>query len=125
MKYKTFMIIYSVVGLLFGLSFFLAPAWTEASYGVNLDAGGQLMARFMGSAYLGLAVIIWLVRNIISPELRRPVLAGMLVASTLGLVLGIYDRIMGIENALAWSTVLIFLLMSIGSGYYTFKPDAA
>ena len=28
----------SIVGLLFGLGLFLFPAWTEASYGVNLTS---------------------------------------------------------------------------------------
>jgi hypothetical protein len=44
MKLKTLMVITSIVGLLFGLSFFFLPAWTEASYGVNLDIGGQYIA---------------------------------------------------------------------------------
>ena len=54
MKLKTLMVITSIIGLLFGLSFFFAPVWTEASYGVNLDMGGQYIGRLLGSVFLGL-----------------------------------------------------------------------
>ena len=126
MKLKTLFVISSIVGLLFGLGFILAPAWTEASYGVNLDAGGQLLARFMGSAYLGYAVIFWLARNTANSETRHIIVVGGFVAMVLGLIVALYDRFMGIENALAWSTVAIFLLLSIGFGYFAFiRPNAA
>jgi hypothetical protein len=124
-KLKTLMVITSFVALLFGLGFLLAPAWTEASYGVNLDAGGQLMARFLGSAYLGYAALLWLARNTPSSNTRHAIVVGVFVNMILGLVVAVYDRVMGIENALAWSTVAIFLLLSIGYGYFAFiKPNA-
>ena len=125
MKLKTLMIISSIVGLLFGLGFLFAPAWTEASYGVNLDAGGQLLARFMGSAYLGIAAFFWLGRNSANSETRRALVLGGFVTTLLGLIVALYDRFMGIENALAWSTVAIFLLLSIGFGYFSFVKQNA
>jgi hypothetical protein len=125
MKLKTLMVITSIIGLLFGLSFFFLPAWTEASYGVNLDIGGQYIARLLGSVYLGYAVLLWLARNTSPSEARHAIVVGVFVSMLLGLVLAIYDRIVGIENALAWSTVAIFLLLSIGFGYFAFiKPNA-
>jgi len=125
MKVKTLMIISSIIGLLFGLSFFFAPAWTEASYGVNLDIGGQYIARLLGSVYLGYAALLWLARNSASSGTRHAIVVSAFVTMGLGLVLSIYDRIVGIENALAWSTVAIFLLLSIGFGYFAFiKPNA-
>ena len=124
MKLKTLMVITSIVGLLFGLSFFLFPAWTEASYGVNLDIGGQYMARLLGSVYLGYAVLLWSGRNTPSSPARHAIVVSTFVAMFLGLILSIYDRVVGIENALAWSTVAIFLLLSIGFGYFAFiKPN--
>ena len=125
MKLKTLLVITSIVGLLFGLGFILAPAWTEASYGVNLDTGGQLLARFMGSAYLGLAVIFWMARNTTNLETRRILVVGGFVTMVLGLIVSLYDRFMGIENALAWSTVVIFLLLSIGFGYFSVLKPAS
>ena len=125
MKIKVLMVITAIVGFLFGISFLLFPAWTEASYGVNLDAGGQLIARFLGSAYLGIATILWLARNSPSSSTRHAIVLGTFVTMSLGLIVAIYDRVLGIENALAWSTVAIFLLLSIGFGYFAFiKPNA-
>ena len=124
MKLKTLMIITSIIGLLFGLSFFFFPARTEASYGVNLDIGGQYIARLLGSVYLCYAVLFWLARNSPKSETRHAIVLSAFVTMILGLILSIYDRVVGIENALAWSTVAIYLLLSIGYGYFAFiKPD--
>jgi hypothetical protein len=124
MKLKTLMIITSIIGLLFGLSFLFFPAWTEASYGVNLDMGGQYIARLLGSVYLGYAVLFWLARNSPNSETRHAIVVSAFVTMILGLILSIYDRAVGIENALAWSTVAIYLFLSIGYGYFAFiKPN--
>jgi hypothetical protein len=123
MKLKTLMIITSIVGLLFGLAFILLPAWTEASYGVNLDIGGQYIARLLGSVYLGYAALFWLSRNSPNSGTRRAIVISAFITMVLGLVLTIYDRVVGIENALAWSSFAIYLLLSIGYGYFLFfKP---
>ncbi len=125
MKLKTLMVITSIIGLLFGLSFFFAPVWTEASYGVNLDMGGQYIGRLLGSVFLGLTVLFWLARNASHSETRRAIVISAFVTMLLGLILAIYDRVVGIENALAWSSLAIYLLLSIGYGYFAFiKPDA-
>jgi len=125
MKLKTLMVITSIIGLLFGLGFFFAPAWTEASYGVNLDIGGQYIARLLGSVFLALAVLFWLARNSPISETRHAIVVSAFVTMVLGLILSIYDRVVGIENALAWSTLAIYLLLSIGYGYFSFvKPNA-
>jgi len=125
MKLKTLMVITSIIGLLFGLGFLFLPAWTEASYGVNLDIGGQYIARLLGSAFLGYAVLLWLARNTPPSEARRAIVLSVFVTMLLGLILTIYDRIVGIENALAWSSFVIYLLLSIGFGYFSFiKPNA-
>jgi hypothetical protein len=125
MKLKTLLIIASIVTFIFGIGFLLVPAWFEASYGVNLDAGGQLMGRFMGAVYFALAIIFWLGRNAQSTETRGILVAGGLSASALGLIVAIYDRVAGIENALAWSTVAILLLLTIGFGYFYFAKPVA
>jgi apolipoprotein N-acyltransferase len=79
----------------------------------------------LGSIYLGYAVLFWLARNSPNSETRRAIVVSAFVAMVLGLILSIYDRVVGIENALAWSTVVIFLLLSIGYGYFAFiKPNA-
>ena len=125
MKLKTLMVISSVIGLLFGLGFFFAPVWTEASYGVNLDMGGQYMARLFGSVLLGLAALLWFARNSTNSTTRHAIVVGAFVTMALGFILSIYDRVVGIENALAWSSVAIYLLLSIGYGYFAFiKPNA-
>ena len=121
MKLKTLLVISSVVAVLFGLSFMFFPVWSEAAYGVNLDMGGQLMARYFGSALLGVGALIWFVRNISQPEAQRAIATGLFITMVAGFLVAVYDRALGIENALAWSTIVLYLLFSIGYGYFAFR----
>ncbi len=123
MKLKVLLIIASIVTFIFGIGFLFAPVWFEAPYGVALDAGGALMARFMGSAYVALAIMFWTGRNSQNAETRRILVTGGFAASLLGLLVSVYDRVKGIENGLAWSTLVILLVLTIGFGYFYFvKP---
>jgi hypothetical protein len=97
MKLKALMIITSIIGLLFSLNFFFFPAWTEASYGVNLDIGGQYFARFLGIVCLGYAVLFWAARNSPNSETRHTIVDSAFVNLVVGLILSIYDREVGIE----------------------------
>jgi hypothetical protein len=124
MKLKALMIITSIMGLFFGLSFFFYSAWTVTSSGVNLNMGGQYIARLLGSVYLGYAMLFWLARNSPNWKTQHSIVVSAFISMILVLILSIYDRAVGIENALAWSTFAIYLLLCIGDGYFAFiKPN--
>ena len=123
MRLKILLLTASVVTFIFGIGFLLAPVWFEAPYGVALDAGGALLARFMGSAYVALGLMFWMGRNTQHAETRGILVTGGFAASLLGLLVSIYDRVKGIENGLAWSTLVILLVLTIWFGYFYFvKP---
>ena len=126
MKVGTFLAIAALAALLFGLAFILAPASLLSMYGVTLDPAGQWVARYLGSAFLGIAAITWLGRAATSGPGLRAILVGDFVVSITGLGVAIFDRLYGSGNMLVWSTVLIYLLLSLGYGYFVFiKPPAS
>ena len=122
MKLNTFMSIAALVAFLFGLAFLLVPVQTMSYYGVDLDISGQYVARYLGSAFLGIAVITWYARNVDSDNkaLRAILLGGFVLCAT-GFVASIFDVLYGPGNNLIWSTVAIYFLLSIGFGYHYFK----
>ena len=121
MKLNTFMAIAAIVAFLFGLSFILMPVQTMSMYGVTLDITGQFVGRYLGSAFIGVAVLTWFARNTKENGALRAILLGAFVLSLTGLVVALFDVFTGIGNALVWSTVVIYLLLGAGFGYFYFK----
>jgi len=120
MKLNTLMIITAVVAFIFGLAFIIAPQQSINLYGDKLDLPGEFMARYFGAALLGYAFLAWLNRNTAS----KGVQAGFFVAMVLGFVVAVYNRIGGTVNNLVWLNVVIYLLLAIGFGYFSFmKKD--
>jgi hypothetical protein len=120
MKLNTFLAIAAVLAVIYGLGFFLIPAQTAGLYGIALDVNGQFVARYLGSAFLGVAVLTWMARSLTSPEALRPIILGDFVISLTGLVVAIWDAFAGDGNALSWATVVIYLFLTLGFAYFQF-----
>ena len=125
MKRNTFMSIAGLVALLFGLAFLFLPVQTMAMYGVSLDISGQYVARYLGSAFLGVGVLTYSGRNSESNEvgLRAIILGGFVLCIT-GFIPSLFDVFQGPGNDMVWSTVAIYLLLMLGFGYFQFSNAA-
>ena len=124
MKLGTFMPIAAIIALVFGLAFILVPAQLMSLYGITLEPAGQWIARYLGSAFLGIAVLTWLGRNAAPGEALRAIVLGDFVISVTGLVVAVLHSIYGLGNALVWSIVAIYLFLTLGFGYFQFVKSA-
>ena len=123
MKLGTFMAIAAVIAFVFGLAFILVPVQTMAMYGVTLDESGLWLGRFLGSAFIGIAVVSWFARNAAQNGALRAIVLGFFVLSITGLIVAVLDGLYGSGNNLVWSTVVIYLFLALGFGYFQFiKP---
>ncbi len=120
MKFNTFLAIAAVLAALYGLGFLLIPAQTLALYGITLDVNGLFIARYLGSAFLGVAVLSWMARSLTAQEALRPIILGDFVISLTGLVVAVWDAFAGGGNALSWVTVVIYLFLTLGFAYFQF-----
>ena len=89
MNRSRFLAIASILGLVFGLAFLLAPAQLMSFYGITLDAAGQWIGRFLGAQLVGLATITWLARNAPTGGALSAVMLGNLVGAVIALVLAL------------------------------------
>jgi hypothetical protein len=122
MKLNTFMSIAAIVSFLFGLAFLLIPVQTMSAYGVTLDISGQFIGRYFGSALVGVAVLTWFARNAKQDnEAMRAIILGDFVLCITGFIASLFDVFYGAGNTLVWTTVLVYLLLGVGFGYYQFK----
>ena len=124
MKQGTFMVIAAALAFVFGLAFILVPAQLMSFYGVTLQEGGQWIARFLGSAFLGIAALTWLGRNVAEGEAMRAILLGDFVLSVTGLIVAVLDAILGPGNAFLWLDVAIYVFLTVGFGYFQFISPA-
>ncbi len=120
MKLSTLFIITAVVALIYGVAFIVVPNSAMGLYGITLDLGAQFLGRYLGAAFLGFAALAWLTRNAETSQARRAVVVSFFVATVLGLLVAIYDKFAGAGNALVWLNVVIYLLLAVGFGYFTF-----
>jgi hypothetical protein len=107
------------------VSLALAPAQTVSLYSVTLELAGQCLGRYLDSAFIGIGVLTWLARNAEPSEGLRAVVLGDFVLPVLGLVVAILHAISGSANALLWSTVVLYLVSTVGFGTFQIVEPAA
>ena len=125
MKLSNFLVVKAVISLAFGIAFALVPAAVMSLYGVTLDLGGALMARFFGACLIGIGLICWLDRSADRNALQGTTLA-LCIADTVGFIVALLGQLSGLTNALGWANVVIWLLLALGLGYFRFlKPSTS
>lgn len=120
MKLSVLMIVNAIIAAVFGLGFVFAPGQVTSLYGPEVGAVLEYVAQLFGAALLAFAVLTWLARNVPDSEARRAILLAMFVGDGVGFVVALIAQLQGIQNALGWSTVVIYLLLALGFGYFRF-----
>jgi hypothetical protein len=115
----------ALVAAIFGVAFLLAPGQTMALYDVTLDEAGLFIARLLGAAFLGFAVINWLVRDAAPSRERQAIALALFVSLGLGFVASLMAQLAGIANSLGWLTVALYLVFSLGFAWVRFMGEGA
>lgn len=122
MTYRNILSIAAIIAFIFGLGFILMPRQLVSFYGVELNAAGLLIAQLYGAALLGYGLLNWLGRSLKDASAQQTILTSNLAADALGLVFSLIGQLGGVPgiNALGWSTVLLYLLLTAGFAYLRF-----
>ncbi len=124
MKLSNLLTIKAVIATFFGIAFILLPAPLMSIYGVALDSSGALMVQMAGASLVGIGLICWFNRNADSQVLSGITLS-LFIADGIGFVVILMGMLSGQMNALGWTTAAIYLLFTLGLGYFHFlKPEA-
>ena len=126
MKLSTLFTINAIVAFLFGLTFVLVPGTAMSFYGITLSLGGIIVAQLFGACLLGYAVLTWSARNAGESEARNAIVLAMFLSETIGFIVALLGQLSGAVNSLGWSTVLLYLVLALGFGYFQFmKPSTS
>jgi len=118
MKLKTWMTVKAIVCIVFGLGFVILPSVVMNLYDVKLGEGGVYMTRLLGQAFILLSLLLWLVRNTDEAATRRAFALAVFVGDLIGFVISLQGQLAGSVNALGWVTVIIYLVLALGFGYF-------
>jgi hypothetical protein len=106
----------------YGLGFILIPNQFLSLYGVELNEPGIFVARYFGSALLGVAVTWFTARKAKSIEaMTKGGLLGGLVLGATGLIVALWDALAGPANSFIWINPVLYAFIAIGFGYFYFK----
>jgi len=126
MKLSSFAIIITILAIGFGLAFVLIPVKLTAFYGITLEGGGIVMARYFGGANLFTGMIYWSYSSV-SPSAKSwpKLLLYSLIYEILQLIITLMAVLDNQANAMGWTTVALFALLAIGSGYFLVQCNKA
>jgi hypothetical protein len=69
----------ALICVILAVIFLVSPGQYVATYGVAADTSGLFLGRRTSSLFLGVAVILWMLRNHADPDVQRAVCWGMIV----------------------------------------------
>lgn len=117
-KFDRLILVSTGVLVLSGAVTLLFPVWLVSLYGVRLTAGGAVLARSFGAAYLGLGLISWYVLHQGSRDLYLSLSMGLGLCFGLGFLVFLISQLAGIFNPLGWFDVILNGLLTVGHGLY-------
>ena len=118
MQVRTVMITKAIVGLVLGVVVLAVPGISASLFGVTLDAGGALAFRLYAASAVGHGCANWFARNSGPSEARRALILGGFVYDGIGFVVALVAVLSGAMNPLGWLAVILYLLLTVGFGYF-------
>lgn len=119
MKLPVWMIIAAILYAGFGIGLLLIPSQFMAMYGVDLNPGGAMMARILGSALIGFALLFYWMRND-GRETLMAVLRASFVYNVVDFFVVLTATLGGVMNAMGWMPVGLHVFLALGFGYFAF-----
>jgi hypothetical protein len=119
MSKKNFFIYQSILNLAFGIGLLLAPQMMLDTYGgqkTDLTGTLEMVVRGYGTGLIALGIAAYLMRNAKFSLAMYAFLVATCVSGILVTIIHIRAILRGDENSLGWVTVLLLLIIVIGSG---------
>lgn len=121
MELKHWMVIKSVICIVLALLLLLIPETFLSLYGSDLNESGVFMSRLFGQALALIGIVLWLARNVAEPSTRRAFVVAVLIGDLIGAVVSLIGVLAGVTNALGWTTVVLYLVLALGFGYFLLR----
>lgn len=122
MKLSTFLAVAGIVSALVGLGFLLAPAFALKQYEIPADPHNVMQARYFGATLVPYGLLLWLARGTRDDGALLAILQASVVLDLLGAIISAWSVLAGLQNQMAWSSVVIYALFLFGGLYFLSSP---
>jgi hypothetical protein len=123
MKLKTLMLINVVIAGLFGIAFLIVPWQVLSLYGVQPSPVLNYLGQLFGAALFTFAVLTWEARKAVASDARIAIVRALFIGDGIGFIVALMGQLNHVVNPLGWSTVVIYLLLALGFGYFNFTKS--
>ena len=126
MNLKTLFVITTIIALVFGVLFIVIPTQFYSWYGIDSNMALDYIGRLFGAALIAVGLISWQARNAADSDARRAIVLSFFIADGIGFIIALIGQLNHVVGNLGWLTVIIYLLISLGFGYFQFsKPKVS
>ena len=126
MKFRTLLIINTIVVFVYGIVLLLTPSTMLSLHGTPQDPSGKLLGQYFGTAFIAIGLVTWFARDIADSQTRRAIRLAMIISNALGIIVSVLGTVNGVMNAMGWSAAAVYLVMGLGFAYFQFaKPGAS
>lgn len=119
--WKIYLVVNSILAILFGLAFLFVPQQFSSGYGLVLGSAGLVFARGIGSTLVGLGLIMWFVRGSKDPQTVRAICIGGIAVHVLNGGSDFMAMSGGIINSSAMGSVVMHVVLAAGFAYFLIK----
>ena len=124
MKLRVFLIINAILAIVHGIGFILMPSELLALYQVSRGASEQLMGQFFGATLLSVGVLAWLGKDLTDSRALAAIVLANLIGVAVGAVVSIRGVLSGVMGSAGWTSVAIYVFLTLGFLYFQFKRDS-
>ncbi len=126
MKLSNLLVFNTIIALVYGISFVLAPVTVLSLYGMTQGTSEALAGQFFGVALIAIGLLTWFARNVTDSEAQRAIILALLISDVIGVIVAVLGTVSGVMSAVGWSAAVLYLLLALGYAYFQFiKPSAS
>ena len=123
MSLRTLFIITSVIAFVFGILFVSIPWFVYSLYGIESNPMLNYMGELFGAALIAIGLISWQSGKIKDVIALKVITLSFFIADAIGFLIALIGQLNNVVNALGWLTVVIYLFLSAGFGYFRFSQS--
>jgi hypothetical protein len=115
---NAFLVFAATVSIIYAIGNLLVPAWVHELHGLTSSPSASLVSRFLGSALLGLGVIVWMARHCVDSDALSAIMRGGLVVAAAGFIVSVHATTAGLMNSMGWVLVVVQGLLALGFVFF-------
>lgn len=81
----------------------------------------NILGQLFGVELIGVGLLCWFARNISDSVAQKSIIQALLISDVIGLVVSLMGTLSSVMNAVGWSAVVIYLILSLGYTYFQFR----